>query len=162
MLLHMEQDGGQRQLPGPGQQGARVLRLRPLRVLILSTDHRFRAVMAMLIARRGCPAFSASAPAALAETLLRERIDVLLVDGVELLRDATLDVERTDAAAPPIGVVLVGEPDQPASTALRSLAKWGAFGELFAAIVAADRARSRPPAPGPLPELREIRARRLG
>ncbi len=158
----MEQDGDQPQPSGPGQQGARVLRLRPLRVLILSTDHRFRAVMTMLITRRGCSAFSVTGPAALAETLVRERIDVLLVDGVELLRDATLDVERTDAAAPPIGVVLVGEPEQSASTALRSLTKWGAFGELFAAIVAADRARSRPPATAPVPALREIRARRLG
>ena len=47
-------------------QGTREgpLRLRPLRVLVVSPDERFRAVGAMLIARRGCEIFTALPEAA--------------------------------------------------------------------------------------------------
>jgi hypothetical protein len=71
------------------------------------------------------------------------------------------DVAHVEAAALPVGVVLVGEEAGPFAGGLHALAKWGAFGELFAAIVAADRARLRPSAPRGELALGEIRARRL-
>lgn len=137
----METDGELDRGRQPLQGGAEVIRLRPLRVLIVSSDHRFRAVIAMLITRRGCSAFSVSAAEHVAEMLVRERVDVALVDGIALLREL---VAQSDATAPPVGIVLVGERAEPALAGMLSLAKWGTFEELFAAIVDADRARSRP------------------
>jgi hypothetical protein len=161
MLARMERPGDNGGGSRRSQEDATVVRLRPLRVLVLSADHRFRAVMAMLLARRGCAAFSASAPGDVAETLLRERVDVMLVDGADLLGRVGEGVSHRDAAALPVGVVLVGEEAGPRAGGLLALAKWGAFGELFAAIVTADRARLRPSPPRSERALGEIRARRL-
>ena len=157
----MEREIGDEQLASARAQDAQVVRLRPLRLLIVSADHRFRAVMEMLVARRECCAFGVSSAADVAEEIVRERIDVVLVDGPVLLREVARDVARSEAHAPPVGVVLVGEPSEPPPAGLHALAKWGDFDDLFAAILDADRARVRPLAghPGPLSL---VRARELG
>ncbi len=129
------------------QAGAQVVRLRPLRVLVVSADRRFRAVIAMLVAGRGCCPFDTSSCDDIAATLARERVDVVLVDGADLLAEVARDVACSDATAPPVGVVLVGEDREPALSGLRALAKWDSFDTLFAAILAADRGRAGPPPP---------------
>jgi hypothetical protein len=162
MLSAMEKDGGKEHESSVQGEGAKVMRLRPLRVLIVSVDYRFRTVISMLIARRGCSAFSVGGADDVAEMLVRERVDVMLIDGVGLLREIARDVAQSDASAPPIGVVLVGESTPAAPAGLVSLTKWGAFGALFAAIVEADRARSRPSSAGHVTGLSEIRTHELG
>jgi hypothetical protein len=146
MLCVMETDGGYDRGSGSPEQRAQVIRLRPLRVLIVSVDHRFRAVIEMLIARRGCSVFSLSAPDCVARTVIDERVDVVLVDGAGALREVAQDIARSDASLPPVGVVLVTEREEPSPPGWRSLAKWGPFDELFDLVLEADRARS--PAPG--------------
>jgi len=160
----METDGGHDHESPPREQDAQVIRLRPLRVLIVSGDHRFRAVIEMLIARRGCSVFSLGTSLAVAETVVDERVDVLLVDGAAALREVAQEIAQCDASRPPVGVVLVAASDEPNVSGFRSLAKWGPFDELFAAVLDADRARARPlgtdlpGAGGP----HEVRGRELG
>jgi hypothetical protein len=164
MLCVMETNGGYENGSPPREQHAQVIRLRPLRVLIVSLDHRFRAVIEMLIARRGCSVFSLSAPDSVTRSVVDERVDVVLVDGGHALREVARGIARSDASLPPVGVVLVTERDEPTPPGWRSLAKWGPFEELFDAVLDADRARSLPPstdrasASGP----REVPTRELG
>lgn len=160
----METDGDYDDRSGSPEQDAQVIRLRPLRVLIVSLDHRFRAVIEMLIARRGCSVFSLSTPDSVTRTVVDERVDVVLVDGAPALREVAHGIARSDASLPPVGVVLVTERDQPTPPGWRALAKWDPFEELFDAVLDADRARSLPPstdrasATGP----REVPGRELG
>jgi hypothetical protein len=146
MLCTMETDGAEGVTIEPASAGAEVIRLRPLRLLVLSRDHRFRSVIEMLMARRECSAFGLGSADDVAETIAHERVDVALVDGLPLLEEVARDVAQSAAAAPPVGVVLVGEAAESGLAGLRTLPKWGGFDELFAAIADADRARSRPPA----------------
>ncbi|HEY2215900.1 MAG TPA: hypothetical protein VGH21_00290 [Solirubrobacteraceae bacterium] len=153
---------------------AEVIRLRPMRVLVISEDEPFRAVNAMLIARRGCRVFSLTGAYAAAELIARERVDVVLVDGVERLRALIGELAITAGLAPAVGIVFVGEPgvagfavgSPQASEVVELLAegsepivaeatvarlqpgleKWAPFEDLFAAVVRADRARVREPA----------------
>jgi hypothetical protein len=143
MLCDMDWDDATRH-EGQLEQAAEVIRLHPLRVLIVSPDHRYRAVVEMLLERRDCRPFGLGACADVAATIARERVDVVLVDGEALLREVAHDVALSDAICPPVGVVLVGDADAPSPAGLRKLPKWGEFDELFAAIGDADRARSRP------------------
>src|ERR1700742_1601449 len=117
MLSLMEWDekyargrGGDGTAPAGEAAGAQVIRLRPLRVLVISEDEPFRAVNAMLIARRGCRVFSLTGAYAAAELIARERVDVVLVDGVERLRALVGELEITAGLAPAVGIVFVGEP----------------------------------------------------
>jgi hypothetical protein len=158
----METDGGYERGSDLREKDAEVIRLRPLCVLIVSADHRFRAVIEMLIARRGCSALSSSTPQAVAETVIDQRVDVVLVDGVAALREVAQSIAGCDACSPPVGVVLVGDRDEPPPAGLHSLAKWGDFEELFAAAVDADRARARPPGLARAGGPSEIRAVELG
>jgi hypothetical protein len=160
----METDGGYDRGSGSPERHAQVIRLRPLHVLIVSGDHRFRAVIEMLVARRGCSVLSLSAPDSVARTVVDERVDVLLVDGPAALSEIAHDIAHCDASLPPVGVVLVAERDEQASSGFCSLTKWGPFDELFAAVLDADRARSHPPGTDRASEggPREVRGRELG
>jgi hypothetical protein len=144
MLFAMEPEGetGRRQVGD--ENGAQVIRLRPLHVLVVSPDRRFRSVMEMLIPRRGCTASGLGSAVDIAATVARERIDVVLADGMGLLRDVARGVAHGDATSPAVGIVLVGDVAEPGLAGPLALAKWGSFDDLFAAIVDADRARARP------------------
>jgi hypothetical protein len=118
--------------------GGEVARLRPLRVLVISPDRHFLTVTAMLIARRGCVIFTMADAADLAELIGGEGIDVVVVDG------DPADVERSaeDASAagfaPAAAVVAVGEDACEPSLGRLTVAKWGPFERLFAAIEYAE------------------------
>jgi hypothetical protein len=144
MLFAMERDGGESVTPGAREQVADVIRLRPLNVLIVSPDRRYRSVIEMLLARRECSSYGIASAEGVAETIARERVDVALVDGLRLLREVAASVAQSAAAAPPVGVVLVADSVEPGLAGPLALAKWSSFDELFAAIVEADRARARP------------------
>ncbi len=143
MLCRMDLDGVDARDPQAREDGAQVIRLRPLRVLVASRDHRFRAVTSMLLSRRGCTPFSAGDVTDTAATIARERIDVALVDGLELLREIARDVALGEARTPAVGVVVVGDGAPAVTAGIPTLAKWDDFDRLFAAIVRADRARAR-------------------
>ncbi|HEY2718283.1 MAG TPA: hypothetical protein VGI52_01535, partial [Solirubrobacteraceae bacterium] len=162
---------GSEPVPEGDAPGAQVIRLRPLRVLVISEDEPFRAVNAMLVARRGCRVFSLTGAYAAAELIARERVDVVLVDGVERLRALIGELAITAGLAPTVGIVFVDEPgvagfavgspqaaevvgrlarglpsaEATPATAQPALEKWAEFEDLFAAIGRADRARVREP-----------------
>lgn len=140
----MDWDDLETRCEGGLEQAAEVIRLHPLRVLIVSPDHRYRAVVEMLLERRDCCPFGLGSCTDVATTIARERIDVVLVEGEALLREVAHDVALSDAICPPVGVVLVDEAHAPSPPGLRALVKWGDFDELLGAIGDADRARSRP------------------
>ncbi|MHB8234067.1 MAG: hypothetical protein ACYDHT_05370, partial [Solirubrobacteraceae bacterium] len=142
----MEWDDLETRSEGELDQAAEVIRLHPLRVLVVSPDHRYRAVVEMLLERRDCHPFGLGSCSDVAATIARERIDVVLVDGEPLLREVAHDVALSDAVCPPVGVVLVCDAQAQSPTGLRALVKWGEFEELLGAIGEADRARARPSA----------------
>ena len=128
---------------------AQVIRLRPLRVLIVSADEPFRAASAMLISRRDCAVFSLVDCYGAAELLARERIDVAVVDGAEHLRALA---DELACMVPPVGVVSIGEAEDVGSPGGPQLARWARFEDLFDALVQADRARVlEPPTDGRWP-----------
>jgi hypothetical protein len=120
-------------------EGAQVIRLRPLRVLIVSADEPFRTANAMLLGRRDCVVFGLNDVYGAAELLARERIDVAVVDGAEQLRALADDIAH---AAPLVGVVSVGEAEDVGLPGGPMLARWAPFEELFDALTRADRARA--------------------
>lgn len=122
---------------------ATVIRLRPMRVLVVSDDEPFRAVNAMLISRRGCRVFSLSGAYAAAELIARERIDVVVVDGAGRRHALADELSVTAGLAPPVGVVCVGEAGEVTREPEAMIEKWGPFEDLFAAILEADRERAR-------------------
>lgn len=162
MLCDMDWDDAEARRERGLEQAAEVIRLHPLRVLIVSPDHRYRAVVEMLLERRDCLPFGLGACTDIAATIVRERIDVVLVDGEALLREVADDVALSDATCPTVGAVLVDDAEALSPGGLCTLAKWGEFDELFAAIGEADRARSRPSEQGWTDGLGIARAARPG
>ncbi len=170
--------------PQPGRDnipetGADVVRLWPIRVLVISPDRYYRAAAAMLLGRRGCPALSASSEQEALELAGRECVDVVVLERPATQERRSWDVPvhslaasiglamaRQGARVAPVGVVVVS--DAPAGAGRRGssphsfeLDKWGPFEELFHAVARADRARTLPRERRYLPwpaSLREARA----
>lgn len=158
-----EPEGGARErAPRLAGEGAAVIRLRPLRVAVVSTDERFRAVTAMLLARRGCATSSFSFAEPLGELLAGGRLDVVLVDGIAALRAVAEEVLRVAPLPAPVGLVVAGEPGESVPSDLIAVAKWAPFEQVFDAISAADRRRARPALSGRSQGLSLIAAERLG
>jgi uncharacterized protein len=115
-------------------------RLRPLRVLVVSPDRHFRTVVSLLLERRNCSVASTANMSHLTELIARESADVVVIDRSESSTAAT--VAMVEQSAKRVGVVLVadevrlGWQDQP------TLAKWGPFADLLAAIERADKRRT--------------------
>jgi hypothetical protein len=126
--------------PDTRSEGAQVIRLRPLRVLVVSAEEPFRAASTMLIGRRDCNVFSLANVYGAAELITHERLDVAVVDGAEQLRAIAGELAQ---AVPPVGVVLVGDAEDVGLPGGPLLARWTRFEELFEAIERADRARMR-------------------
>jgi hypothetical protein len=122
------------------EEGAQVIRLRPLRVLVVSAYEPFRTASSMLLSRRDCVVFGLSDVYGAAELVARERIDVAVVDGTERLRALADDLAH---AAPQVGVVSVGEAEDVGLPGGPVLARWAPFEELFDALTRADRARAQ-------------------
>jgi hypothetical protein len=122
---------------------AQVIRLHPIRVLVVSEDEPFRAVNAMLVARRGCRVFSLTGVYAAAELIARERIDVVVVDGPDRARSLIRELELTADLVPPVGLVCAGNSGESTPSGEPVLEKWAPFEDLYDAIVRADRARVR-------------------
>jgi uncharacterized protein len=114
-------------------------RLHPLRVLVVSSDHQFRSVMSLLLARRNCSVTSTTNASRVSELALRENPDVVVIDTGEVAAAAT--VARVGALGRPVGVVLVAEAAHPMRNGSAVLAKWGPFRDLLAAIEGADELR---------------------
>jgi uncharacterized membrane protein (UPF0127 family) len=118
---------------------------RPMSVLAISRDRRFRAVVAMLLARRGCLVTTTPSASHGTELLADQRPDVVVIDAGGVPAEAARTLSMLEELAQPVGVVVV---DDEAAATLDGVtdgpavyAKWGPFDELFTAIEAAERAR---------------------
>ncbi|HXB14517.1 MAG TPA: hypothetical protein VNV44_02110 [Solirubrobacteraceae bacterium] len=166
---------GDEQLAGPS--GAEVVRLWPINVLVISPDRCFRSTVAMLIGRRDRPALTAEGEREALELAAGERIDVLVLERPpaeprrgwdayvqSLASSIGLAMARQGHRVAPVGVVVVSESPsgivRTGSPQSLELDKWGAFEELFGAIVRADRARRLPRERRHLPWPASLRAAR--
>jgi len=139
-------------------EGAEVVRLWPISVLLVSPDRCWRSTVAMLTGRRDRPALSAEDEREAIEIATSERVDVIVVERPAsesprswdayvhgLVASIGLAMAQQGAHVAPVGVVVVSEPPrQEGSRQALELDKWGPFGELFGAIARADRARRLP------------------
>jgi len=125
--------------PAAAQRRGELARLQPMRVLVISPDRHFRTVTALLLPRRGCCVTTTANSSRVPELVARERADVVVIDASRSPTPAPHRIASADAR--PVGVVVVAnearsEPQEPPV-----LAKWGPFGDLFAAIEEADMGR---------------------
>jgi DNA-binding NtrC family response regulator len=112
-------------------------RLAPLRVLVTSPDHHYRAAMSLLLARRNCSVTSSGTAVGLSESLAAEVCDVVVLDASADGAAASLDA--LEALPRRMGVVVVSDGSSPLGARLmETMAKWGPFDELMAAIERAD------------------------
>jgi uncharacterized membrane protein (UPF0127 family) len=124
-----------------GRQGE-LARLRPLRVLVISPDRRFRTVMTLLLARRDCSVTTTANAGRVTELIARDGADVAVIDVGQSSTVATLaTVATVEALARPVGVVLVTDEPRSGAPDRTVFAKWGPFGDLVAAIELADERR---------------------
>jgi hypothetical protein len=114
-----------------------IARLRPLSVLLLSSDRNFRIVISLLLRRRGCSVIVGR----LVEPASREPADVVVIDGGQSETTITRSIQIARALTSSVGVVLVAGAPCPDSHGLPLVARWGPFPELFAAIEQADSER---------------------
>jgi uncharacterized protein len=122
------------------EQGGKLVRLQPLRVLVVSLDRHFHTVMSLLLGRHSWSVTTTANVGRIAERIDRERIDVVLIDASHLLTSAI--VVTIEALPRPVGVVLVAEQPRSRLPDRRPvLAKWGSFDELVAAIELAEEHR---------------------
>jgi len=139
-------------------EGAEVVRLWPISVLLVSPDRCWRSTVAMLIGRRDRPALSAEDEREAIEIAGSERVDVVVVERPAsesprswdahvqgLVASIGLAMAQQGGRVAPVGIVVVSEPPRgEGSRQSLELDKWGPFGELFGAIARADRARRLP------------------
>ncbi len=143
---------------GASEPTGEVVRLLPVRVLVLSPDDCFRSASCALLGRRGCAAFAAAGLAEAIALCAGERIDVLLVERTSdrrrfeellvaiLTADARVRPDEPRQRWAPVGVVAVVD-DALRQDGGRSgreyeeLAKWSPFEELFASVVRTDGRR---------------------
>jgi uncharacterized membrane protein (UPF0127 family) len=109
------------------------------RVLLLSTDRRFRSVTAALFTRRGWPVAVGSFPEDIDALVESTAPDVALIDATHSLTAAAETVARLGRRGRSVGVVVVSDRDRPALPALPVHPKWGPFESLCLAVEQARR-----------------------
>jgi uncharacterized membrane protein (UPF0127 family) len=113
-----------------------------IRVLLITSDRRFRNVAAMLLARRGCDVIVREHSVALADSSAREHAEVVVIDGERSLTAAARTAASADALSPPVGFVVVADDGEDGLHNLRVVEKWGSFDTLFDAVQQAHRDRA--------------------
>jgi uncharacterized membrane protein (UPF0127 family) len=111
------------------------------RVLLITTDRRFRTVAGALLARRGCSVSFGERMVNVAELARREAADVVMLDVGATLTAAARESAQLALLEPPVGVVLVGEQDADGLAALPVIPKWDAFEALYGVVEKASGAR---------------------
>lgn len=111
----------------------KVRLLRRIRVLLVSRDDRFLSVARFLLARNQLAVESTSNWSEVF-TLVRQGVDVVVVDGSDSLATAALTVAAIEALHPEIGVIVVAEESDLPGRVLRPLPKWGSLTELVEEI----------------------------
>jgi uncharacterized membrane protein (UPF0127 family) len=132
---------GPRAVPGPTHQDGPPSRngaAGSTRVVLITSDRRFRVLAAALLAQRGCSVTSGERMADVAQRAMRDAADVVVLDATASLTAAAREAERVEALEPPVGVVMVAEEPSRGPAAMLVFPKWDSFDVLYNAI---DHAR---------------------
>jgi CheY-like chemotaxis protein len=121
-----------------------VVRLQPVRVLLVGADLRFLRVAAALLAFEGYSVQPCNRPRDLLETVYRHNSDVVVIDASRSVGEAARAAASLRTLPDPVGAVLVvdGEKSGPAA-GVPLISKWGQFDELSARIHEAYEWRCR-------------------
>jgi uncharacterized membrane protein (UPF0127 family) len=115
----------------------------PVRLLLIASDRRFRAVASALLTRRGCSVTVGEWTASVAELATREAADVVILEAGVSPAAAAQQAAHLKTLDPPVGVVIVGEEPLDGRSSVGLLSKWGSFDGLYEEVqrVRPDRAR---------------------
>jgi CheY-like chemotaxis protein len=125
----------------PATVALRVSDLRPAsgRVLLVTSDRRFRALASTLLSQRGYAVIVSRGDEDVSELAEREHADVVLLDATVSLTAVARQSARLGSLPTPVGVVAVSGESAGTLEALPVLAKWTSFDEVLAAVERACR-----------------------
>jgi CheY-like chemotaxis protein len=110
---------------------ANVLRLHPVRVLLVGSDRRFLRVTGALLASEGHIVESSERASELLELVHRLGTDVAVIDASTSLAQAARAAASLRGLPAPVATVLVADRDRGSSlTGLSVVSKWAGFDEL--------------------------------
>jgi CheY-like chemotaxis protein len=125
-------------------RASNVVRLQPVRVLLVGTDVRFLRVAAALLSFEGYSVQSCNRPRELLELVYRLRTDVAVIDASRSVGEAARAAASLRALPDPVGAVLVVDQERSSPAAGVPLtSKWGQFDDLSARIGEAYEWRCR-------------------
>jgi DNA-binding response OmpR family regulator len=125
----------------PATVALRVSDLRPAigRVLLVTSDRRFRALASTLLSQRGYAVIVSRGDEDVSELAERERADVVLLDATASLTAVARQSARLGLLPTPVGVVAVSGESAGSLEALPVLAKWTSFDEVLTSVERACR-----------------------
>jgi uncharacterized membrane protein (UPF0127 family) len=110
---------------------------RPVRVLLITSDRRFRVLAAALLTQRGCSVTLAERMKGVAARATHEASDVVVLDATTSVTAAAREAADVGALEPGVGVVIVAEETAERIATTLVLPKWESFDRLYGAIEAA-------------------------
>lgn len=117
------------------RESSKVVRLQPVRVLLVGSDLRFIRVAAALLSFEGYSVQSCDRPRELMELVHRLRTDVVVIDATRSLGEAArATVSLRTLPRPVPAVLVVDEGGSSLAAGVPLLSKWGRFEELSARI----------------------------
>jgi DNA-binding NarL/FixJ family response regulator len=135
---------------------APVIRLRPIRTLVVSPDLAYHRRAMTILVELGAVSFavvSLEDPDDIASLLRSEGADVVVLDATDCEAAAAVVIERLADASPRTGVVVVCHHCTEAARSLQALPKWGWTQDLRAAVELAYH-DGNPLCPGALSSVR--------
>jgi CheY-like chemotaxis protein len=112
-------------------RASNVVRLQPVRVLLVGSDLRFLRVAAALLSFEGYSVQSCDRPRELLELVYRHRTDVAVIDASRSVGEAARAAASLRALPDPVGAVLVVDQERSSPAAgVPLISKWGQFDEL--------------------------------
>jgi DNA-binding NarL/FixJ family response regulator len=136
--------------PAEAEPSAPVVRLRPIRTLVVSGDVDYKDRALSVVSELGPTAFavgSLSVPEDVLNLAAAECADVVVLDASGCEHDAGAVISKLAECLPRVGVVVVCEHCSAAAVALDALPKWGWTQDLRAGIECAYR-EGNPLCPG--------------
>lgn len=106
----------------------------PMKVMVLSSDRRFRELASVLLMRRGCTVTLGKDGRRLTERLERDETEVVVIDAERSLSEAARTAAAIDSLARPVGIVVVNDQAEADLTKFQTVPKWGSFDRLFGAV----------------------------
>jgi hypothetical protein len=110
--------------------------------MVVSCDHHFRSVTAMLLVHRDCAVTTTANAGRVVELAVRDSVNVVVLDAEQSPDEGEATVAALRGLARPVGVVVVSEIGPFRGQRATVVPKWGPFEDLYMAIERADEARS--------------------